>query len=35
MNQLEAPANLDRVGDPRIRLLIEILMALGCASAMP
>jgi site-specific recombinase XerD len=29
MNQLEAPANLDRVGDPRIRLLIEILIGTG------
>lgn len=29
MNQLEAPANLDRVGDPHIRLLIEILIGAG------
>jgi integrase len=29
MNQLESPANLDRVGDPRIRLLVEILIGAG------
>ncbi len=29
MNQLEAPANLDRVDDLRIRLLIEILIGTG------
>jgi len=29
MNQLETPANLDRIADPRIRLLIDILTGTG------
>ena len=29
MHQLESPANLDRISDPRIRLLVEILIRTG------
>ena len=29
MHQLESPANLDRINDPRIRLLVEILTRTG------
>ena len=29
MAQLESPANLDRISDPRIRLLVEILIRTG------
>lgn len=29
MGQLESPANLDRISDPRIRLLVEILIRTG------
>ena len=29
MGQLESPANLDRINDPRIRLLVEILIRTG------
>ena len=29
MNQLETPMNLDRIADPRIRLLIDILIGTG------
>lgn len=29
MGQLESPANLDRISDPRIRLLVEVLIRTG------
>ena len=29
MHQLESPANLDRISDPRIRLLVEVLIRAG------
>ena len=29
MHQLESPANLDRISDPRIRLLVGILIRTG------
>jgi integrase len=29
MHQLESPANLDRISDPRIRLLVEVLIRTG------
>ena len=35
MHQLESPANLDRISDPRIRLLVGILIRTGLRIGMP